>query len=328
MRTGAVCILGLTLAACSSSAPPGPVDNGPFPDLPPQTARTSSRIKFVFVIAMENHSASQVYGSPSAPFINGTLLPIAGRSANYQDNLPALPSEPHYVWMEAGTNAFSDHTFTNDDDPSSGNSTRSADHVATQIRNANNGVTWLSYQEDLSSSTGDCPVVSSGFYAAKHNPFVFFQNVSGRPPSKATPYCAQHHRPLSALSGDLSGKTVAAYNFITPNLCHDMHGAPGCPDSDQVHAGDAWLQANLPPIIAFVDANDGAIFIVWDEPDHTGTQPFLVIGPEVKPGFESSVQLSHGSLVKSLEEIFGLPILPTASSANDFGDFFNAARFP
>src|SRR5262252_3810804 len=184
-----------------------------------QSAATSSVIKFVFVIAMENHDASQIYGNTAnAPYINNTLIPTYAHATNFNDELAlSIPSEPHYVWMEAGTNAFSDHTFTNDNAPSSSNSTASTAHLTTQIKNATNGVTWMSYQEGINSTTGACPIAGSGFYHAKHNPFVFFQDVSGNPPSKSNAYCVAHHKDLSALAGDLSANSVASYSFITPN---------------------------------------------------------------------------------------------------------------
>jgi len=115
----------------------------------------------------------------------------------FADPLPdSLPSEPHYVWMEAGTNAFSDRTFTSDSNPSSSNSTSSTAHLSTQITAA--GSTWLSYQEGLNSTTGACPIASSGFYAPKHDPFVFFQDISGNPPSDTNARCAAHHLGIDA----------------------------------------------------------------------------------------------------------------------------------
>ena len=292
-------------------------------------ASTTSQIKFVFVIAMENHDASQIYGNTtSAPYINGTLMPQFARSSKFGDELPSLVSEPHYVWMEAGTNSFSDRTFSDDSSPSSTNSTSSTAHLVTQIKNAGNGVTWMAYQEGLNSTTGACPIASSGFYAPKHNPFIFFRDVSGSPPSKTNAFCAAHHKPLSALAADLTNGAVSNYNFITPNQCNDMHGQSGCPNSNTIRAGDDWLSANLPPIISFVNANAGVIFITWDEGSSTTTMPLLVVGPNVKPGFTSAVTYNHSSLVKSLEEIFNLPILSKVSSAADFADFFTAGHFP
>ena len=132
---------------------------------------------------MENESSSSVYGSSDAPYLNGLINKYAHTTA-FADPLPdAIPSEPHYVWMEAGTNTFSDTTFTTDSDPSASNSTKSTAHLVTQMEAASPPVSWMGYPEGLDSSTGACPVHSSGFYAAKHDPFVFFQDTAGSPPS-------------------------------------------------------------------------------------------------------------------------------------------------
>ena len=291
---------------------------------------TSGGIKHVFVITMENEAAAAIYGSASAPYIN-SLLGTSARANTFGDPLPdAIPSEPHYVWMEAGTNQFGDATFTTDADPSAQNSTASTAHLATQMDAASPPVSWLSYQEGLNAATGACPVHSSGLYAAKHDPYVFFQDVAGNPPSTSSALCVAHHRAYTAaaLAQDLQAGTVAQYNFITPNLCHDMHGAPGCQGSDNIRSGDDWLAAALPPLIAYANANDGVIFIVWDEPVGGSTLiPFVAIGPQVKPDYGSSVRFTHGSLTKTVEEIFGLPILPTVASANDLSDLFLPGTF-
>ena len=297
-------------------------------DAPPSVAISASAIQHVFVIAMENHGTASIYGNTaSAPYINNTLLPRYGRATNFIDRLPSLPSEPHYVWMEAGTNAFSDRTFTNDNNPSSTNSTASTAHLSTQITAA--GSTWLSYQEGLNSTTGACPIATSGNYAPKHDPFIFFRDVSGNPPSKTNAVCAAHHKPYTALAADLANNTVAAYNFITPDQCHDMHSNSCAGSSDTIKQGDTWLSQNVPQIINYMNSHAGALFIVWDEPEgSTGNIPLIVIGPHVKPGFVSTVQYTHGSLVKSVEQILGLPTLSKVSTDNTFADFFQAGFFP
>lgn len=290
----------------------------------------ASTIQHVFVIAMENHDASQIIGNPgNAPYINNTLLPSYAQAFNFNDELRDLPSEPHYLWIEAGTNDFSDPTtFKTDEDPSRANSTASTAHLVTQIRNATNGVTWMTYQEGQNSKTGSCPIASSKLYAAKHNPFVFFQDVSGRPPSKTNVYCSAHSKPFSSLAADLAANSIASYVFITPNLCHDMHGALRCP-FHRIKAGDDWLKSQLPPIIAWANDHHGVIFITWDEGENTGTMPFLAIGPGVKGNhYASCVSFNHGSIIKSVEKIFNLPILDTVTGNNDLSDLFESGSFP
>jgi hypothetical protein len=314
--------LAATLAATGALAQPAAEPAGASP-------ATSSAIQVVFVIAFENHDAGEIYGNTKdAPYINNTLLPAYAHSTNFTDELPALVSEPHYVWMEAGTNKFSDHTFLTDDDASASNSTSNKKHLVTQIKKAGTGITWMSYQEGINGTTGACPISSSGFYAAKHNPFVFFQDVSGSPPSKTNAYCVAHHKPYSQFATDLANHAVATYNFITPNLCNDMHGASGCPNSNEINSGDQWLQANLPAIIAYANANQGAIFLTWDEGDATDKMPFIAIGPHVKAGYTGTVQYDHSSLLKSIERILQVPVLAKVTGANDFTDLFQTGFFP
>jgi phospholipase C len=332
-RLACITISFLTFGGCATapSDPSDPADQpvtdeAPAPDL--GAAITASAIKHVFVIVLENHGASDIYGNVThAPYINNTLLPMSGRATNFIDKLPQLASEPHYVWMEAGTNAFSDHTFTTDNDASSSNSTASTAHLSTQITAA--GSTWLSYQEGINSTSGACPIASSGNYAAKHDPFVFFRDVSGSTPSKTNAFCVAHHKALTALATDLANNTVAAYNFITPNLCHDMHSNSCTGSSDPIKQGDTWLSQNVPAIINYVNANQGVLLIVWDEPvGSTGTIPLIVVGPHVKPNHAGATQYSHGSLVKSVEQILALPTLATVAADNVLTDFFDAGFFP
>ena len=278
---------------------------------------------------MENEPAAAIYGNKNAPYLNGLLSKYA-RATAFTDPLPdGIPSEPHYVWMEAGTNKFSDVTFTGDSDPSSGNSTKSTAHLSAQMNAASPAVTWMGAMEGLNSSTGACPVSSSGFYAAKHDPFIFFQDMAGSPPSKTSAPCSAHHQAFTSGQALVQG-TVAQYTFIAPNVCNDMHGDSSCPSSGDVIAiGDAWLAANLPPIIDYVNAHSGVIFIVWDEPEGGSTLiPFFAIGPHFKAGYTSTVAFTHSSLVKTIEEIFGLPILSTVAGATDFADLFQPGTFP
>jgi hypothetical protein len=290
----------------------------------------SGAMRYVFVVAMENADAIEVYGARKTwQYLDNDVLPQAARALAFQDELPrSIPSEPHYVWMEAGTNVFADHTFTTDNDPSAWNSTGTADHLTAQIARASNGVDWMSYQEGLDAQTGSCPLVGAGLYRPKHNPFVFFRDVVGAPPSETAPVCVAHHRPLSALGDDLATGSVKTYSFVTPNLCHDDHGQATCPDGDLARAADRWLNATLPALISFVNAHDGAIFIVWDEGDATSTLPFVAIGPHVKPGYASNVTYSHSSLLKTVEEMLGLPVLPSVAPANDLADLFQSGFFP
>jgi hypothetical protein len=301
-------------------------------ELSSTATQASTTNPYVLLVLMENHNASQIYGNTSsAPYINGTLLPKYAHATNYTTTVH--PSEPNYVWLEAGSNNTGDHTFTTDNDPSSSNSTGTTSHLVTQLKNA--GLSWRSYQEGINSTTGACPVVSAGgspeFYAAKHDPFVFFRDVSGNPPSKSNTFCSSHIKPLSSMAGDIAAGNVASYTFVTPNLCNDMHGASGCP-SNSILTGDTWLKNNLPQMINWVDAHGGVVLVVWDEGSSgsNGPMPMIAAGPHVKAGHAGTVAYSHSSTLKSVEEIFGVPLLRHAadSGTNDLKDLFVSGFFP
>jgi hypothetical protein len=299
------------------------MNDGKMPDTP-----NGGSPRTIFVIPMENEPSSAIYGNTTyAPYING-LLAQAARATNFGDELPSDPSEPHYVFMEAGTAAFSDNTFTNDDDPSSSNSTASTAHLVNTLEAAH--VTWMSYQQGISA--GECPVNSSNEYAAKHDPFVFFQDVVGNPPSTSTARCVAHHKPYTSFVGDLGGGSIAQYVFITPDLCHDMHGDGGCPQGTDVNqnilAGDTWLSNELPRILTYANAHDGVVFITWDEGDSSNLIPFLALGPRIHAGHTSTVRYTHGSMVKSIQEILGATVLSKVAATNDFADLFQAGMFP
>jgi hypothetical protein len=319
-------VLLLLLVACGSNGATtdgNSGDDGPNGDAHKDGSVPGART--VFVIVMENESSSAIYNSASAPYINTTIKPEAAWATMFTDELPSsVPSEPHYVWMEAGTNAFSDITFGGDADASAGNSTNSTLHLSTQLNAA--GLGWMAYQEGMTDGT--CPISSIGgtHYAAKHDPFVFFQDVSGNPPASGTAGCIAHHKPYSKFAADLAG-TMPAYVFITPNLCNDMHGDGGCPSGSDITRGDTWLSNQLPPIVTYATANNSIIYVIWDEGSSNQTIPFFAIGPHVKTGMTTAVY-SHSGLLKSVEQQLGVPVLATVSAAADFTAMYDTGYFP
>lgn len=288
-------------------------------------AASNAPEKRVIVIAMENTDAGEVYGKvDDAPYINRDLLPQAAYATAFMDVLE-LPvrSEPHYLLMEAGTRQFSDHTFDSNDDPSAENSTASADHLTRQLTDA--GISWMSYQQAMGERSGACPVNSAHPYAAKHNPFVFFQDIAGNPPSPDNAFCAAHHATYQRFAEDMSAGKLARYSFITPDLCHDMHDNCG---EGRVHSGDAWLARELPPLIAWARKNNTVIFVVWDEGHATARMPFIAAGAGIRQGYAHDGKLDHRSVLKSTAMILGVPVLPKAKAAADLAPLFESGAFP
>jgi len=269
----------------------------------------------VFLILMENHDWSSIEGSPSAPYINDILLPIASHAEQYYNPPGVHPSEPNYLWLEAGTN----FGIRNDRSPAR-NHQSTTSHLVNLLEAA--GLSWRAYQEDISGI--DCPLSNVGLYDVNHDPFVFFDDVTQRNNSQA-PRCIAHVRPYSELQTDLINDTVARYNFITPQLCHDMHDACA-PLNDPVLQGDTWLSTEVPKIFASpAYANNGALFILWDE-GATGDGPIgmIVLSPKAKGGgYQNTIHYTHSSTLRTIEEIFGVtPMLGDAANATDLSDLF------
>ena len=159
----------------------------------------------------ENENWEDV-NAANMPYLWNTLLPIDPKQYY---NPPGLhPSEPNYIWMEAGSN----WGLKTDAPPSATNSIDSRDHLVNDLDKA--GISWRAYQEDISGQ--ELPLIKAGKYVPKHNPFIFFKDVTDNNNSNSA-YCIAHMRPMTELARDLAHNTTARYNFLTPNLCNDMH---------------------------------------------------------------------------------------------------------
>ena len=294
-----------------------PATTTAMPSLPSAAATTGTRaIKTVFVIVMENHNWSSIKGSTSAPYINTTLLPMASYAEQYYNPPGVHPSEPNYLWLEAGTN----FGISNDDAPSE-NHQGTTQHLVTLL--SADGISWKAYQEDISGTV--CPLKSSGLYAPKHNPMVYFDDVTGgNDPQSAA--CIAHERPYAELASDLQHNTVARYNFITPNLCDDMHNSLGCATRDSVKNGDTWLSQAVPQILqSRAYADGGALFITWDEGEGgDGPIGMIVLSPAAKGGgYANTIHYTHSATLRTIQEIFHVtPLLGDAPQSADLRDLF------
>ncbi len=249
----------------------------------------------VFTIVMENKSLGDIQGNPQAPYLN-QLIADGALAQGYHD--PYIhPSEPNYIWMVAGEN----FGIVDDADPSQ-HSIDSTSHIADQIELA--GLTWKSYQESMGEP---CGIRSHGSYAAKHNPFVYFDDINGWNGHSfdTSQRCIDHIVDYSVLDQDLAAGNVPDYVFITPNLTNDMHDG-------SIAKGDQWLAAELPKIFAS-DAykNGGVVFVLWDEGSSDADDPpFIAISQNVKPGYVSTTSYDTSSYLKTVQQLLGIEELP------------------
>jgi hypothetical protein len=142
--------------------------------------------------------------------------------------------------------------------------------------------------------------VTSGAYAARHNPAVYYVNLGTT--------CESNDGPLS-FPLDLS----RAFTMIIPNICDDMH-------SCSVATGDAWLAMRVPDILASEQYQSGSLvlFITFDENDGQSTNhvPTYVIAPSVPAGLRVTQALNHYSLLRTTETLLGLPLISGAKNAS------------
>ena len=281
----------------------------------PGTCTGACPIHTVFLILMENYAWSSIHNSPSAPYINRTLLPLASHAEQYYTPPNLHPSLPNYLWLEAGTN----FGILDDNYPSS-NHQSTTSHLVDLLEAA--GVSWRAYQEGISGT--DCPLTNFGLYDVNHDPFVYFDDVTQNNNARA-PRCIQHVRPYAELQTDLINDRVARYNFISPNRCDDMHNSCA-PLNDPILQGDVWLSTEVPKILASrAYTNNGVLFILWDEGD-SGNRPIgmIVLSPKAKGGgYQNTIHYTHSSTLRTVEEIFGVTrMLGDAANATDLRDLF------
>jgi len=134
---------------------------------------------------------------------------------------------------------------------------------------------------------------------------------------------------------------------VTPNLCDDMHSvcsvAADCGQgstSSPTCVGDQWLRGILPMITAGPDYQSGrlAIFIVWDEGEQVRTGspgwpyvcasypdvcvPVIVLSRHTVAGTVSRTSYDDFSIVRTVDELLGKPLLGNAGRSNSLSPAF------
>jgi hypothetical protein len=284
------------------------------------SANSLPPIQTVFVILLENHNWTGFKDSADAPYLNNTLLPMASHCEQYYNPPGIHPSLPNYLWLEAGTN----FGIFDDNDPVDDHQA-TTEHLVTQLENA--GISWKAYQEDIEGTY--VPLHDFNGYGVRHDPFVYFDDVTGTNNSN-WPYGIAHIRPYTEFAADLLNNTVARYNFITPTVCDDGHDSCA-PLYNPVRQTDNWLATEIPKILASAAySNNGVIFITWDEGDYfDGPIGMVVLSPLARGGgYFNNIHYTHSSLLRTVQEVFGVgPLLNDAANAINLADLFTAFTF-
>src|ERR1017187_9821647 len=232
-------------------------------------------------IMLENVGYS-IVGSSSAPYFN-ELASRCGLATN--DFAVSHPSLPNYIALTSG----STQGITDDGEPSA--HPLNVSSIFSEL-----GSRWRSLVESMPSA---CDQVTSGTYAARHNPAAYYQSISS--------VCQTNDVPLTTPL-DLS----AGFTFIVPNICNDMHSCP-------VASGDAWLRQMVPQILAspLYQSHQMVLFITFDENNSQASNrvPTLVIAPSVPRGERVGVAFTHYSLLRTTETLLHVGLLGASGTA-------------
>jgi hypothetical protein len=329
-----------------------------------QAAAALPPIGHVFVIVLENESASTTFGPGSpAPYLSGTLRSEGAYLPDYY--AVGHESNDNYIAMISGQapgpQSQADCQFYDDLVPGTIGSGGQAEGqgciypsdvptIANQLTAS--GLTWRDYNESMGADptreASECghPGVNSvdntqkatatDEYATRHNPFVYFHSIIDD-----TTLCDSHVVNLDLLPHDLaSAATTPNYVFITPDLCDDGHDSPcmnGQPGG--LAQADAFLRQWVPQITsspAFVQQH-GLLIVTFDEADTSDTSSCcgeipganspspgvngpgggdigaVLLSPCIAPGTVSNTPYNHYTMLRSVEDIFGLPHLGYAA---------------
>ncbi len=312
-------------------------------------------IRHVYIIVLENESASTTFGANSpAPYLSKTLrskglyLPkYHGIGHESLDNYIAMVSgqAPNPVtqadcqfYMDVAPGSIGPYGQVNG---SGCVYPAGVPTIASQLQGA--GFTWRDYNDGMGadptreSSVCGHPALNNqdhtqsatatDQYAARHNPFVYFHSVIDD-----TTLCDTHVVNLDALPQDLKTASGPNYTFITPNLCDDGHDTPckgGGPGG--LAQADSFLQQWVPQIMASPGyKQNGLLIINFDEAATSDTSACcgeipgpgspspgiggpgggdtgaVLLSPYIHAGSVSNTAYNHYTLLRSIEDLFGL----------------------
>jgi hypothetical protein len=298
-------LLAVLLATLASPAPASPSAK-----LPP--------VRHVFILVLENESASTTFGPHSpAPYLAKTLVSRGAFLPKYYGT--GHLSNDNYISMISGQ---APNTQNQDDCPVFSNFTpgvmgsdgqavgqgcvfpAKVKTVADQLRAA--GLSWRDYNQSMGADPTREPracahppigqrdmtqsATTKDQYATRHNPFVYFHSIIDN-----QAYCSSHVVNLNLLPHDLAhARTTPNYVFITPDLCADGHDA-NC--ANPKRAGgfpgiEQFLKLWVPRITGSpaYRKHAGLLMIIFDEADNSDSSSCC----GEKPGPNSPQPGIHG----------------------------------
>ena len=237
----------------------------------------------IVVVIEENHSFSQVIGSPNAPYINA--LAAGGSSFT---NMIAIthPSQPNYLHFFSGASQG-----VTDNNVPAGNPFTTSNLGASLLAG---GRTFTGYSESMPSEGYNgatfTTVVGQNQYMRKHNPWANWQSAT--PTGNQLPTSV--NQPFTSFPGDFS--TLPHVSIVVPNQQNDMHDG-------SIAQGDTWLQNNLGAYANWAKTNNSLLVVTFDEDESASRNriPTVFYGANVAVGLNNSTWTLH-NLLRTLKQ--------------------------
>ena len=258
----------------------------------------------VMVIVEENRTNGEIIGGPEAPYLTGLARTFGSATRMVANYPPACPSLAGYILMTSGT------TGGICDDKGPAHHSLTVPNVFAQLDAEHRP--WRNYAENLPAP---CARKNSadGMFLVRHTAVPYYASLAR---TCAIGQVELGGNDAGALHDDLRAGKLPAYSLVTPNACHDMHGAPGCPRG-RVRTGDLWLSRWMPQIMAGEDYRAGrlVVIITWDEGSPRDNHiPTVVISPTTR-SVVAGEAYDHCSTLRTAEDLLGLAPLACARTA-------------
>lgn len=348
---------GGNCAGCSVPPPPAP----PAEEAPPEDEKTPvtpteepeaepGPIQHVFLISLTSPGYDASFGATSQmPYLSGTLRPQGVLLTNYSLlDTAALPNAIAAVSGQPPTATTKENCPTYTELVGANGCVQPVETLSLADQLVGARMHWHGYFEAMTDAAGkpdncvhpepeapDTPTASG--YAARLNPFVFFHSLLDLGD------CDENDVPLDELKADLrKTDTTANFTYISPTLCNaGFRGT--CPEGtvDGAAAADAFLAKVVPEILASpAYKQDGLLIVSFGaadpvpptDPAATPTDPRkvggLLVSSLVSPGGTDAVAYNPYSLLRSIEDLFGLDPLGKAAGTKvkSFATAFTAGN--
>ncbi len=317
----------------------------PLVSLWPSRSGAASLPKFdhIVVIMLENHSDKSVVGDPAAPSITQYAREYAYASNFYGVTHPSLPN---YIAITSGSNWYS-----NSDDP-----TQRFQHWNLVDELEAHGISWKAYMQGLPSPgfAGNFYPSSENkaLYVIRHDPFMLYDDVRSDP-KRRTKVVPLERLANDAQSGRLPQFIWISPDVCKDMHGTPEEPCPYAKDADLRRSGDDFVKQWVPVLLRSKSwTKRSVIFILTDETTYTGDAstggwlnadgccdspalppgtellpkggtygggkiPFIAIGGGVKRAYVSAVPYNHYSLLRTIEDSWGLQRLGVTSDVEN-----------